>query len=361
VGDAALAVAEAVAAGGGAAEGESVVKHVLLLQLDGKTPNLALMRLAGHRRRLGDRVELRRAPTARAVEHGLYDSPWHRVYASAIFERTRPVCRRLKEIYSAAVIGGSGWDESVKLSDVGVSADTPPDYSDYGDYPHSIGFTQRGCRLNCPFCKVPVMEGRVSKAASVWDIWRGEPWPRHLLLLDNDFFGEPNWRQELEAIRSGGFRVCWNQGFNVRLIGDEEAAAIAGTNYYDDQFQTRRLYTAWDNRKDEARLFKNLDALARHGVKPDHVMVYMLIGYWGGPKLTADDFHRQRRLREFGCRPYPMPYVRTPETRGFQRWVVGTYDKRVSWADWERAGYEPRKLGWPDQPDLFATAEEPLT
>jgi hypothetical protein len=328
------------------------VRDVLLLQLDGKIPNLALMRLAGHHRRLGHRVEFRRAATAQAVRRGFFDRPWDWVYASALFERTRPVARALLAVHPGAVVGGSGWDEKVTLADWAVRDGTRPDYADHPDYPHSIGFTQRGCRLNCSFCKVPGMEGRVRKTATVWDIWRGDPWPKNLLLLDNDFFGEPGWRKELEAIKSGGFRVCWNQGFNVRLIGDEEAAAVAGTDYYDDQFKRRRLYTAWDNRKDEGRLFRNLESLARHGVKPDAIMVYMLIGYWDGPGLTADDHRRRARLREFGARPYPMPFVRTRELCGFQRWVIGAYDKRVPWDAWERAGYEPRRLGF-GGPELF--------
>ena len=49
------------------------------------------------------------------------------------------------------------------------------DYSIYGaSFAASIGFTQRGCRLKCPFCVVPRKEG---------GIWRGEPYPRHLHLL----------------------------------------------------------------------------------------------------------------------------------------------------------------------------------
>jgi hypothetical protein len=39
-----------------------------------------------------------------------------------------------------------------------------------------------------------------------------------------------------------------------------------------------------------------------------------------------------------------MPYVRNAETIGFQRWVVGAYDKRVSWSDWVKAQYRPSKL-----------------
>ena len=98
-----------------------------------------------------------------------------------------------------------------------------------------------------------------------------------------------------------------------------------------------------DNRKDEDRLFAGLEALKRHGVKPDHVMVYMLIGYWPGE--TQDDWlYRQERLRTFGARPYPMPFVRTIETVGFQRWCVGAYDKRVPWSRWVAARYQPRNL-----------------
>lgn len=325
----------------------------LLLQLDGKTPNLALMRLAAHLRGQGRTVVLRHLRSEDGIhpEFENFDS----VYASAIFERTAPLCRRLVSIYPKAIIGGSGWNETIKLDDIGVLATTRPDYSDYPACRYSIGFTQRGCRLKCPFCKVPRMEGRVAKAASVQEVWRGEPWPRHLLLLDNDFFGQKDWRNEIERIRSGKFKVCFNQGFNVRLIGDEEAAAIASVDYRDDSFKVKRLYTAWDNRKDEERLFRNLESLVRHGVKPDEIMVYMLIGFWDGPRLTDDDFYRHARLREFGCRPYPMPFVRTRELCGFQRWTIMRVDLMgVSWEAFRRAKYEPRNL------DAAISVDQPL-
>jgi hypothetical protein len=331
---------------------------VLLLQLDGTGANLALMRLAAHHRSLGDRVELRRAFKLRQVERQLGDA-FDRVYASAIFERTRPVAERLLRVYPGAIIGGTGWDLDVTLEGVGVPTRGPLDYSDYPAVRASVGFTQRGCRLRCQFCVVPRKEGRPVEWDSVWDIWRGDPWPRHVLLLDNDFFGVPSWRTRIEELRAGRFRVCFNQGINARMLTDEAAAAIASVDCRDDQFKDRRVYTAWDNLDDEDKLFRGLESLAKYGVKPDHVMVYVLIGYdheADAPRshLTPADFHRWRRLREFGARPYPMPFVRTPELVGFQRWIVGgAYDKRVPWADWERAGYEPRRLGGPAGPTLF--------
>ena len=49
--------------------------------------------------------------------------------------------------------------------------------------------------------------------------------------------------------------------------------------------------------------------------------------------------------RAFGALPYPMPFVRTAELVGFQRWVIGAYDKRVDWPAWEAAKYRPQCLG----------------
>ena len=107
----------------------------------------------------------------------------------------------------------------------------------------SLGFTQRGCRLKCKFCVVPTKEGKPRSINTIWDIWRGDPHPRKLHLLDNDFFGqdEDQWRARIAEIQDGGFKICLNQGINVRLISEEGAKALASVEYRDDQFQQRRI------------------------------------------------------------------------------------------------------------------------
>ena len=102
------------------------------------------------------------------------------------------------------VLGGTGWDATITLAHAGIPETGPLDYTLYPGYPHSLGFTQRGCRLHCPFCVVPRKEGRVQPVATIAEIWRGEPWPRHILLLDNDFFGpaalaSSGWRRSAPA------------------------------------------------------------------------------------------------------------------------------------------------------------------
>src|SRR5262245_15861743 len=287
------------------------MKTALLLQLDGKIPNIALMRLAAHLRARGDFVVLRRTGNESAIHPYLYDPPWDRVYASLIFERTRPLGEAVQRIFPRAILGGTGWDVTSSLEAIGVKT-TAQDYSDYHGWSQSIGFTQRGCRLRCSFCVVPRKEGAVRAEKSIAEIWRGEPWPREVILLDNDFFGQPDWSARIAEIRDGHFKVSFNQGINARMLTDETAAAIASVDYRDDSMKVRRIYTAWDNRKDEARLFAGLEALVRHGVKPDHIMVYILIGYWPG-ETHEDREYRRARLREFGARPYPMPFRRTRE------------------------------------------------
>jgi len=311
---------------------------VLLFQLDGKIPNIALMRIAAHYKSKGDEVSFRW--TGNPCRE-LWDRP-DVVYASAIFEKTRPTVEMLREEFPDAIIGGTGVDLAFSLEDIGIKT-LEQDYSLYPKWMQSIGFTQRGCRLKCPFCVVPRKEGAIREEKTIAEIWRGEPWPKQLLLLDNDFFGQPHWRERIKEIQDGGFKVSFNQGINARFLTDEAAQAIASVDYRDDSMKIKRIYTAWDNRRDESRLFDGLNRLVKYGVQPDNIMVYMLIGYWDW-ETEEDRLYRHGKMREFGCRPYPMPFVRTSELVGFQRWVIGAYDKRVSWEDWKSANYEPREL-----------------
>jgi len=312
--------------------------RILLLQIDGKLPNLALMRIASHHRALGNSVEFRRGIDTTTVL-----GKWDIIYGSVLFSFSRPKAERLLALHPNAVIGGTGWDTTTTLSSFGIVS--KPDYFIYPNFKQSIGFTQRGCRMKCKFCIVPGKEGQVSEVATIQDIWRGDPWPREILLLDNDFFGQPNWQKRIDEIREGNFKVSFNQGINARFLNSETAAAIASVNFRDDSMRYKRLYTAWDNRKDETRLFNGLQCLVDAGVPPSSITVYVLIGFWNGAKITEDDLYRVHQLRQFGCFPYPMPYTRTRELMGFKKWVTSRFDCRgLSWEDWKRLKFNQGNL-----------------
>lgn len=325
--------------------------NVLLLQLDGKLPNIALCRIAAHHRDHGDAVTLQQARTPRSVDRCPWET-WDRVYASSIFTKSQPIAERLRVAFPDVIVGGTGIDlekpasERMTLERVGITT-RRQDYSLYPAFQDSIGYTQRGCRLNCTFCDVPKSEGKVKAEQTIRELWRGEPYPRHLLLLDNDFFGQPGWRDLVAEIRDGKFKVCFTQGINARMLNDEAAGALASMDYRNSSFKVRRLYTAWDNLSDEGPLLRGLQALVRHGVQPDHIMVYMLVGY---QESLEDRLYRHARLRDFGARPYPMPYRRTPELIGFQRWAVRRIDRFVSWQEFQAAGYRPERFG-PSPPE----------
>ncbi len=327
--------------------------NVLGFHIDGRLPLRSMMRAAAHYRGQGDTFELRKAGNVQAVEPRLGDPVWDLVIASTIFEWSRPVAQHVRDVYPGAVIGGTGWRVDSSLAELGIDDDGPVDYVDYPERSFSIGFLMRGCRLRCDFCVVPRKEGKARGVSTVHELWRGEPWPRELVLLDNDFFGNPAWPSLIDEMRSGSFKVCFCQGINARFLDDESAAAIASVDYRDMNMRERRIYTAWDGRKDEKRLFRGLEALVRHGVKPDEIMVYMLIGFEPG-ETHADRDYRRAKLREFGCRPYPMPFARERhELQWFKGWVTGAYDKIdkrtgqpfVTWERWVAAKGNPRKLG----------------
>ncbi len=252
--------------------------EVRLTHIDGKLPNLALMKLAHFHRAAGDNIHF-----TKSVARDMLEPVYRRVYGSAIFSASADRVALFRQEFPEAIVGGTHDMGDVQTVEqfLGVEECESYDYSIYPNFEASIGFSQRGCRLKCGFCVVPRKEGKPRSVNTIASMWRGTPYPKHIHLLDNDFFGQARdqWEARIDEIISGGFRVCLNQGINVRLLDDTAAKALGSIPYYDDAFKTRRLYTAWDNIGDEGRFFAGVDALERHGIPPQHVMAYMLVGY----------------------------------------------------------------------------------
>lgn len=304
--------------------------NVRITQLDGKLPNLALMRLSAWHKDQGDSVHFRRSP----VRH-LDEPEYSAVYGSAIFKFSNRQIETFQTQFPGAVLGGTGTASAATVEQIVPAQFTKLDYDLYPDFKASLGFTQRGCRLSCKFCVVPGKEGKPKSVATVAQIWRGEPYPKNLHLLDNDFFGQEEWRDRMEEIRRGDFRVCFNQGINVRAMTDEVAAALARVQYRDDGFKERRLYTAWDNLKDEEVFFRGVDMLERNGIPPKHLMAYMLIGF--DKRETWDRIHhRFNRMTARGIQPFPMVFdSERKDLKRFQRWAVTGLYRAVPFAEYD--------------------------
>ena len=305
------------------------MKKIRLTQLDGKLPNIALMRLAAWHKSLGDEVYFHKT-----IAHGLFEEQYDKVYGSAIFSSTQKKVDAFLRAFPEAVVGGTYGLDFITLEDIGIPADfNEMDYSIYPDFQASIGFSQRGCRLKCKFCVVPRKEGKIRDNQTINEIWRGKPYPKHIHLLDNDFFGSPNWQDRCDEILAGDFAVCFSQGINIRLFNEEQAAVLAKLNFRDTKFKSRKIYTAWDNHKDEDRFFRGIKILRDAGINPSNIMAYMLVGYH--PKETLEDvLYRVEKMKEWKIDPYPMVFQSVDNPKKdrtmaqVQRWVrTGLYRK----------------------------------
>ena len=322
--------------------------RVRITHLDGKLPNLALMKLSAWHKSQGDDVYF-----SKSIQRELWEGDYDKVYGSSIFAWSQPARELFLQNFPNALIGGTGSGKTQTIEEITGQEFDEYDYSIYPTFKHSIGFSQRGCRLKCSFCVVPTKEGKIRDNSSIARIWRGEPYPKQIILLDNDFFGQPNWKQKTEEILENKFEVSFNQGINIRLIHKEGATELAKIKYRDDQFKTKRIYTAWDNRKDEGIFMRGIGLLLDAGIKPQHIMVYFLCGYWPGETM-GDIFYRFEKMNQIGLLPYPMVYNNNnKELKKFQRWVVRRFYKFVPWDEYSRGG-QTRSNCFKDQMELLS-------
>jgi hypothetical protein len=299
--------------------------NVALYDVDSKIPNLALMKLSTHHKNLGDTTE-RYDP--------LWASTYDAIYASKIFDFSDGSQIDPERM----TVGGTGWDMGVSLAP-SIEVLTP-DYTLY-NYPHSIGFAMRGCRFRCKFCVVPEKEGRPKSNSSIADIWTNRT-SDFIVLLDNDFFGNPDWRDRITELRDLNLRVNLNQGLNIRLITVEQAAAIASLRFRSLSGKSKTIHFAWDRMRDERLIDKGFARCIEGGIKPHEMAFYVLIGFDSTPE---EDLRRVTKLRDLGTDPFVMPYKRDdPYQRRFARWVNHrAIFKTVAWEEYNNTTYRQKE------------------
>ena len=262
--------------------------RVCLIQLDGPIMNLALGKIASYHISKGDVVGL-----------GL-DEP-DRVYRSAIFSETANAFRGQRTLHDCPTIdGGYAFNDCQLPRRIEYLR---PAYSVWGvDY--SLGYTSRGCIRKCAFCVVPRMEGEIHNNQPIEAFH--DPGHKRLILLDNNFFASPNWRSNIQYIQDNGLRVNFNQGLDARIMTPEVASIIADLKYYDWKFRNRAVHFAWDQPEEEARVCFGLKMLLDAGVNPEHIFVYVLVGF--NSTFEEDLYRCNTLIYELGVHPYVMRY-----------------------------------------------------
>lgn len=294
--------------------------NVLLIQIDGKMPNLALMKLAAWHEARGDRVVLNgKLPII------------DKVYISCIFTENKSLALGIAKMFSCQVeIGGSGVDLKSTLKD--EIEHQKPDYSLYG-IKYSMGYTSRGCIRKCPWCIIPEKEGYIRDNAPLSEFY--VPSWHKLILFDNNFLASPKWHENLREIIIRKIRVSFFQGLDIRLVDNEVATLLAKTHYSDKKFTTPRLYFAWDTPNIESKVLEGIETLRKVGIKPQHLMFYILTNY---NTTLEQDIYRAETLINLNIKPYIMIYNKPTAPKPlkhYRRYINGRYYKIIQWTNYK--------------------------
>ena len=173
---------------------------IRLIDVDGKIPNYALMKISTYHKRRGDNV-------------GWYNpildfNDTDILYMSKIFTFT-PDYEYFPN--GAKIIkGGTGYDYTTKLPEE-IESITELDYSLYPGCDYSIIFTTRGCVRKCPFCIVPKKEGIIHNIP----ICNLNPNGKYIKVLDNNFFANKTWRENIKVLREFKQPIDFNTGIDL--------------------------------------------------------------------------------------------------------------------------------------------------
>lgn len=295
-----------------------------LIDVDGHNfPNLALMKISAYHKACGDQVEW-------WWGWEQYD----RVYMSKVFDET--YSRDIPEPLNAKEIvkGGTGYGLQNKLPEEVESM--CPDYSLYPKLTQdkAYGFLTRGCPNNCPFCIVSQKEGRKScKVSDLDKWWSGQ---KQIVLQDPNILACRDHVDLLRQLEDSGACVDINQGFDARLLSEENIDAIK-------RIKLKEVHFAWDLMDRSKQILSGLDLWKRYGKKNRHGewgTVYVLTNF----NTTMDEnLHRVYTLDSMGFAPYIMVYDKPHaprEVRMLQRWCN---NKKIFKSTPKYEDYDPKR------------------
>jgi len=271
-------------------------------------PNIAIMKISTYHKQKGDNVDW---------YNPLFDfNDTDILYESILFNFTEPYnyypnCKIIK--------GGTGIDISKKL-DPEIDKILELDYSLYPDCDYSMQFYSRGCIRNCSFCVVREKEGYIYPVKP----FKLNPKGKHIEILDNNFFANPEWEYAIEDLLRINQPVNLH-GVDVRLLDEKQCEALNKLKL------KKQIAIAWDF--PQINLRPQLEK-AVNWIKPYKLMCYVLIGFNSTPE---EDLFRVEELRKLKIDPFVMPYDKNNTyQKRFERWVnMKAIFKSVKWEDYK--------------------------
>ncbi len=280
-----------------------MVMKILLMDVDSKMPNLALMKISSYHKSKGDIIGFD------VVNPDI-------IYASIIFKTNKHKADELKCIYpnSKIIIGGSGYDINIKLPD--EIEFIKPDYSLYNNCNFSLGYTTRGCDRACYFCIVNKKEGN-------FKIWQHpsefyDSRFKEIIFLDNNIlFSKERFKEVINFCAERSLKVQFNQGLDIRLLNEEDIKYLTKVDH-------KSITFTWDNINipNEKLIREKIQLLKNNNIDCRQFVNFYV--YINDDSEFESGLYRCRILKSLGVNSFVMfnrDKERTQRIKELQRWA----------------------------------------
>lgn len=287
-------------------------------------PNLALGKIARYHKEQSDTVEW---------VDSLFGGGYDKVYMSKVFTFTPDY--EFPIIADEIEKGGTGYDfHKVLLQEIDR---LQPDYSIYPnvDDKTAYGFLTRGCPNKCPWCIVPIKEGKQKPYMDVEEI--AIDGRKNLILMDNNILASDYGLEQIEKIIKKGYRIDFNQAMDARLVTEDIAKMLAQVKWISP------IRFGCDTHRQIEHCRKAMQMIDKYRKTPAFYLFYTIIGEDINEAYERlSTFRDNSRVRIVGqpYRDFNNPNQIIPQwQKDMARWSM----RRELYATCDFKDYEPRK------------------
>lgn len=294
-----------------------------LLNIDKtKFPNIALGKISRYYKELGHLVEW-------------YNPLCHYdvVFVSKIFTFSKdyPYFINADKVYK----GGTGYDLHTNLPD-GIDR-LQPDYSIYPqvDKRTAYGFLTRGCPNKCPWCVVPIKEGKIRPYMDVEEI--AIEGRNNLILMDNNILASDYGLEQIEKIIDRGYRVDFNQAMDARLVTEEIAKMLSRVKWLN------KIRFGCDTHRQIEECERAMQMIDKYRDTPARYLMYTMINSDIEESYSRVSYFRKNKRVCIVAQPYRDFNNKHQIIPQWQKDMACWAMRREIYYTCDFKGYEPRK------------------